>query len=85
VQNNHNQQQLIAPSRQLAVQTTFAYLHWCGANPRKLPALPRSRGPPKQGHFSAILAGFYCSLPAVAWRILEDHHDHKAAWQILSL
>jgi len=33
VQNNHNQQQLIAPSRQRAVQTTFAYLHWCGANP----------------------------------------------------
>ena len=41
---------------------TFAYLHWCGANPpssRKLPALPRSRGPPKRGHFSAILAGVF--------------------------
>jgi len=60
-QNNHNQQQLIAPSRQRAVQTTFAYLHWCEANPpssRKLPALPRGRGSPKRGHFSAILAGF---------------------------
>jgi len=33
VQNNHNQQQLIAPSRQRAVQTTSAYLHWCGADP----------------------------------------------------
>jgi len=32
-QNNHNQQQLITPSQQRAVQTTFAYLHWCGANP----------------------------------------------------
>jgi len=62
VQNNHNQQQLIAPSRQRAVQTTFAYLHWCGANPtssRKLRAWPRGRGPPKRGHFSAILAGFF--------------------------
>ena len=33
MQNNHNQQQLIAPSRQRAVQTRSAYLHWCRADP----------------------------------------------------
>ena len=43
------------------VQTTFAYLHWCGAIPpssRKLSAWLRGRGPPKRGQFPAILAGF---------------------------
>jgi len=54
----------LSASRQRAVQTTSTYLHWCGADPPSSSSTPApslampAHGPPKRGHFSAILAGF---------------------------
>jgi len=58
----------LSASRQRAVQTTSAYLHWCGADPPNSLSTPapslamQAHGPPKRGHFSAILAGFYSCM-----------------------
>ena len=54
----------LSASRQRAVQTTSAYLHWCWADPPSSLSTPApslampAHDPPKRGHFSAILAGF---------------------------
>ena len=54
----------LSATRQRTVQTTCAYLHWCGADPPSSLSTPApslampAHGPPKRGHFSAILAGF---------------------------
>jgi len=53
----------LSASRQRAVQTTSAYLHWCRADPPSSLSTPApslampAHSPPKRGHFSAILAG----------------------------
>jgi len=61
-QNNHNQQQLIKPSRQRTARTTTSNLHWCGANP--LGSWPAQAASPKVDapktvscfrHFPAVL------------------------------
>ena len=55
----------LSASRQRAVQTTSAYLHWCGADPPNSLSTPAhslampAHGPPKRGHFPAILAGYF--------------------------
>jgi len=55
----------LSASRQRAVQTTSAYLDWCGADPPSSLSTPApslampAHGPPTRGHFSAILAGFF--------------------------
>ena len=61
----------LSASRQRAVQTKSAYLHWCRADPpislsTPAPSLAMpSHGPPKRGHFSAILAGLIlCAKPS---------------------
>jgi len=67
---NHNQQQLIAPSRQRAVQTTFAYLHWCRANPpSSLSTQPPSLAVAPRNE--VILLPFWRVLLLPFWRVLQ--------------
>ena len=71
----------LSASRQRAVQTTSAYLHWCGADPPSSLSTPArslampAHGPPKRGHFSAILAGY----------IVLSRHLHRLTDRLLKV
>ena len=84
VQNSHNQQQLIAPSRQRTVQTTSDYLHWCGADPPSSLSMPAPAWPcPPETrsffcHFGGVLGVLLSVLAAcICVSLVNGYQAHS--------
>ena len=66
---------LIAPSRQRAIQTTSAYLHWCGADPSSSPAPSLAVAPQNEVIFLPFWRGFSLNLKKTS---IQNYSKHTA-------